>query len=134
MLDNPQAANPLEVVMLVDDDVFMLQVMAEMLVQIGAKQVLKLENARDALKSYAVRQPTLLICDLSMPDMDGIEFLNNIAQLGYTGGVVLHSGASGGVMRAAERLAQAHGLHVLGAAEKPIAKEKLIDFIQSISN
>lgn len=132
MLDTAQASRALDVVMLVDDDVFMLEIMAEMLAQVGAKHVLKLESARDAMKSFVHQRPTLLICDLRMPDMDGIEFLRDIAQLGYTGGVVLHSGADAGVMRAAERLAKAHGLHVLGAVEKPLDKEKLTEFIQSI--
>ena len=80
-----------------------------------------------------MRVPNLLICDLSMPDMDGIEFLDKVAQLGYSGSVLLHSGVDAGVIRAAERLAKAHGLHVIGSFGKPISKTSLMHSLSSIS-
>ncbi len=134
MPDNLQAPDPLDVVMLVDDDAFILDVMAEMLAQIGAKQILKLDNARDALKSFAVRHPSLLICDLSMPEMDGIEFLNLLANMKYRGFVVLHSGVKPGVIRAAEHLAKANGLRVLGTFEKPIDKHALMEVLRRFAD
>ncbi|MBI3230596.1 MAG: response regulator [Burkholderiales bacterium] len=133
MPDPVQAPSSLGVVMLVDDDLFMLNFMAEMLLDLGASSIVKSSNARDALKTFAEVKADLLIVDLRMPDMDGIEFLDRVAQLRYAGKVILHSGVDAGVMRAAERLATAHGLHVLGAFEKVIDRATLQHLIAPTS-
>lgn len=130
-MDEP-IQNPPDLVMLIDDDPFMLSYLADMLGDLGVSKILKLLDARSALRAIAIDKPTLLICDLSMPDMDGIEFLNNLAGLAYQGGVLLHSGVNAGVIRAAEKLAKARGLHVIGAFEKPISRWALRDAISTM--
>ncbi|WP_338844622.1 response regulator [Massilia sp. W12] len=116
----------IEHVVLLDDDSFMLSVMEEMMRDLGAQHVHCFSNAKDALCDILRWPRALLVCDLRMPDMDGIEFLDKLARLGYAGNVVLHSGVGAGVMRAAEKLARAHGLTVLGAYEKPIDRVALL--------
>ena len=120
----PSARAPLRVLLL-DDDTFMLTVLADMLAEFDAVEVRCESDARRALHSLASDAPGLLICDLSMPDMDGIEFLNAAAEAGFRGGVILLSGMDAGVRRSAERLARSQGLQVLGAYQKPIGANEL---------
>ena len=108
-------------VLLLDDDSFTLEVMADMLATIGNFDIRCETDARRALATLAGERPALLICDLSMPDMDGIEFMQAAAEAGFQGSVMLLSGMDPGVRRSAERLARAHGLKVLGAWQKPIS-------------
>lgn len=112
-------------VLLLDDDSFTLDLLHQMLNDIGAFEVFPETAARRALAALASAAPDLLICDLSMPDMDGIEFMQAAAAAGFGGGVLLLSGMDAGVRKAAERLARAHGLRVLGAYPKPISREQL---------
>ena len=112
-------------VLLLDDDNFSLDIMADMLAALGQFEVGCETDARRALAMLAVERPALLICDLSMPDMDGIEFLREAAQAGFQGSVMLLSGMDAGVRRAADRLARANGLKVLGAWQKPISTADL---------
>ncbi len=117
-------APPLRVLLL-DDEAFMLALMDDMLGQLGRFDVRGETDARRALASLAAHPPCLLLCDLSMPDMDGIEFLQAAAAGGFRGAVVLLTGMDSGVRRAAERLARAQGLRVLGAFEKPVGAAEL---------
>ena len=112
-------------VLLLDDDIFMLSLLADMLADCGRFQVRCESDAKSALGSLAADAPELLVCDLSMPDMDGIEFLRAAAAAGFRGHVMLLSGMDSGVRRAAERLARAQGLNVLGAYKKPISLAEL---------
>lgn len=112
-------------VLLLDDDSFLLELLAEMLEDLGNFTVLAESDARRALATVAAERPDLLVCDLSLPDMDGIEFLQAAARAGFGGCVMLLSGMESGVRKAAERLARAHGLRVLGAFPKPITREAL---------
>jgi CheY-like chemotaxis protein len=118
------AGAPLRVLLL-DDDTFMLSLLADMIADLGQCQVRCESDAKRALQSLAGTPPDLLVCDLSMPDMDGIEFLHAAAEAGFKGSVMLLSGMDVGVRRSAERLAQAHGLKVLGAYKKPISQAEL---------
>ncbi len=127
MSDTPDPARsaPTLRVLLLDDDTFMLDLLQDMLGELGPFEVSCATDARRALALLAAAPPHLLICDLSMPDMDGIEFLQAGAAAGFRGHVMLLTGMDNGVRKAAERLARAHGLAVLGAFQKPISPDEL---------
>lgn len=112
-------------VLLLDDDRFALELLEEMVGDLGEFDIACHADARQALQSVEVQPPALLVCDLSMPGMDGIEFLSAAAGLGFKGHVMLLSGMDAGVRRSAERLARAHGLRVIGAFQKPISSAEL---------
>jgi CheY-like chemotaxis protein len=112
-------------VLLLDDDAFMLSVLADLLADLGNFEVRCETDAKRALGRPAGDAPDLLVCDLSMPDMDGIEFMHAAAEAHFKGRIMLLSGMDTGVRRSAERLARAHGLNVLGAYKKPISLPEL---------
>lgn len=112
-------------VMLLDDDPFMLDVLHGMLDDIGTFDVLGQTCSRRALRHLPLDAPDLLVCDLSLPDMDGIEFMQAAARGGYAGSVLLLSGLDIGVRNAAERLASAYGLRVVGSFAKPLSLSAL---------
>lgn len=121
--DGPETT-PLRV-MLLDDDTFMLDMMHGMLDEIGTFDVLRETCARRALRALPVDSPDLLVCDLSLPEMDGIEFMQAAARSGFPGSVLLVSGLDKGVRYAAERLGSAYGLRVLGSFAKPLSLDAL---------
>ena len=119
-------------VLLLDDDNFILEVLADMLSDLGSFDVRCESNAKRALQTLAIEPPGLLVCDLSMPDMDGIEFMQAAAEAHFKGSVMLLSGMDEGVRRSAERLARAHGLNVLGAYKKPISSAELREALEGL--
>jgi len=118
------AAQPPRVLVL-DDDRFMLEMLRDMLEQLGVHDVYTEATTRHALSTLAEREPDMLICDLALPDMDGIEFLQAAAARGFGGGVILLSGMDAGVRDAAGELARVLGLRVAGTFRKPIALDQL---------
>ena len=67
----------------------------------------------------------LLVCDLNMPDMDGVEFIKAIAKRKFAGAVLILSGADATVRGAAAHLALAYGVNLVGTYEKPLAIDRL---------
>ncbi len=122
---SPALPQPPRRVLLLDDDRFMLGVLEDMLSELGRFEVFAEVDARRALAELPARRPDLLICDLALPEMDGIEFLQAAASQGFRGNVILLSGLERGVREAATELARVLGLQVLGAFRKPIASEQL---------
>lgn len=112
-------------VLVLDDDRFMLDMLKDMLEQIGVHDIYTETSTRHALSTLAEASPDMLICDLALPDMDGIEFLQVAAQRGFGGGVILLSGMDSGVRNAAGELARVLGLRVTGIFRKPIALDEL---------
>ncbi len=117
-------------VLLLDDDRFMLAMLRDMLEDFGPFDVHAELDARSALAQLPRHAPHLLICDLAMPDMDGIEFLQAAAVQGFRGRVILVSALEDGVRDAATELARAIGLQVAGAFRKPVAAEQLRRAVQ----
>ncbi len=108
-------------VMLVDDDAFQLKLLGFHLRQLGAQKLHPFTSARGALAALDGLSIELLLCDLQMPDLDGVELLRHLAQRGFAGQVALVSGEDARILRTVERLGRTHGLQVLGALPKPVA-------------
>lgn len=110
------------VVLVVDDDEFSQQIILGTLEELGIANVHLAGDGREGLHTLAhmASTPDFLICDLFMPDMDGIEFLAQLGKQGYAGGIVLVTGGDVSMMSIARELAFADGLRLLATFVKPL--------------
>ncbi|MDV6251589.1 response regulator [Vibrio sp. EA2] len=67
-----------KLIMLVDDDAIFRNVTNAYLESQGF-EVVEAENGLDALQQLRERQPDLVLCDLSMPLLDGVEFVEEVS-------------------------------------------------------
>jgi CheY-like chemotaxis protein len=127
--------NVANLVLVVDDDEFSREYFAEILADVGVGAVQSLPSGRAALRTLAAlpRPPDLLICDLFMPDMDGIEFLDQLSKQGYPGAVMLVSGQDVSMMDIAQQVALANGLNLLGAHTKPVPMAALVAVLSRLA-
>jgi EAL domain-containing protein (putative c-di-GMP-specific phosphodiesterase class I)/FixJ family two-component response regulator len=73
---------------------------------------------------------TLILMDLMMPEMDGIQLLRQLGEQKCNAGIVLMSAAGNSTMESAGRLAQLLGLTLAGQLQKPFKIEKLEELLQ----
>jgi len=69
----------------------------------------------------------VVVIDLMMPDVDGIEVIRYLSDRGHTAEVVLISGYDKKVLNVAAQLATTLGLHVRAALQKPLNRGQLQD-------
>lgn len=70
-------------------------------------------------------QPTHIVLDLIMPEMDGVEIMRHLAARRVDAGIIILSGVGSRVLDAARRAASEKGLHILGVLSKPISPSAL---------
>lgn len=127
------AHNPTYKIMLLDDEPFMLRLLGRQLENLGFAMLFPHSNGAAALDSIAgpAGAPDLILLDLNMPEMDGIEFVRHLVELRYTGSLVLISGEDERMLLAASKLVQAHSINVLGHLHKPVLPEALARLLGS---
>ena len=74
-------------------------------------------------------QPTHIILDLIMPDMDGMEVISELARHGCTAQIIITSGVGNRVLDAAGRSAAQQGLDLRGVLGKPFHPSALIKLL-----
>ncbi|MBP7670259.1 EAL domain-containing response regulator [Ferrovibrio sp. MS7] len=114
-------------VMVVDDTKLMRDVTLAYLRRYGIGHCSAYADGQEALEALAnaERPVDLILLDLNMPVMDGIEVLRHLAARHFQGQVALISGENPRLLRTAETLARAHELNIIGVVEKPLTGAKM---------
>ena len=120
--------------LLVDDDYIMHRVTTVILNDLGISSVINAMSGQAALEILQENddQIDVVICDLNMPEMDGVEFLRHLAQRNFSGSLILTSGEELRILRTVEKLAIEHDLQVLGVLEKPPTPAKIGELLESL--
>jgi len=119
-------------ILVLDDEPFTLKLHTHMLGEMGFSSAVAFENGLAALKSFdAGTPPDVILLDLSMPGMDGIEFIRHLVVREFRGALVLISGEDERLLQSAAKLVQAHGIDVLGHLSKPVKPMKLQSLLGS---
>jgi EAL domain-containing protein (putative c-di-GMP-specific phosphodiesterase class I) len=71
------------------------------------------------------RLPDVILIDLDMPGMDGVEFIGHVAKERLARSIAVVSAMEPALMHTVHMMAQASGVLVLGAVEKPLSRGKL---------
>ncbi|MDH5409009.1 MAG: EAL domain-containing response regulator [Gammaproteobacteria bacterium] len=112
--------------LVIDDSGYLLDYFTVLLNAVGTYQVKTANNGRQAL-SILQDHPDieLLLCDINLPEMDGIEFLRHISAQSFAGEIIIVSSEHDRVIGSVIKLAREHELHILGVMKKPATLENL---------
>jgi len=109
--------------LVVEDDDFQRKTVTNMLRSLGVTSISNAGNGREALeiiRGVNSRPLDVAICDLNMPEMDGMEFLRHLSQENQNIAIIITSALDGKLLASVGRMARMFGIKLLGAIEKPI--------------
>ena len=107
-------------VLIVDDDRFIINITTRMLENLSVGKILSAQDGGGGLVVVDEQSPNVILVDLNMPSMDGLEFLRHLASRDTDCSIVLFSGEDKRVLQTAVQLAEAHQLNILGYIQKPV--------------
>ncbi|SOD41884.1 EAL domain-containing response regulator [Nitrosovibrio sp. Nv4] len=113
-------------ILVLDDESFMLKLLNRILTNLGFTSVTLCDNGRAALERVAKADaPNVILLDLNMPEMDGIEFVRHLVDQHYAGSLILVSGEDERILQTTEKLVRAHKIPILGYLHKPVKPDAL---------
>ena len=68
-------------ILLVDDEAHIRKYVSLILKQLGAPRVIEAGNGEEAIVSYQTQKPDLVLLDISMPLMNGLETLKKLKEI-----------------------------------------------------
>jgi EAL domain-containing protein (putative c-di-GMP-specific phosphodiesterase class I)/CheY-like chemotaxis protein len=112
-------------ILLVDDDTHALEVQQRALCSMGYPYNTTATSGKEALLQleHDPHSAELIVCDLNMPDMDGIEFLQTLNASPFRGSVIIFSGETTRLTHSVQRLLGGGQLTILGALTKPARRD-----------
>ncbi|MGZ5049917.1 MAG: EAL domain-containing protein [Methylobacter sp.] len=120
-------------VLVVDDDLMARRQVGILLTSLGVGHVLSVDGGKAAM-AEVLRSSNgidLIITDLNMPGMDGIEFLRRLAEANYRQCLIIYSGVEEKLLQTAADLAKAKGLQLRGTIKKPMTQDVLAELLKA---
>ena len=110
--------------LIVDDDQDQRYLLGRTLAGMGTVRVTEAASGEQALATLDRLGPAvdIVIADLQMPGMDGMELLRRIGERKLPVSVILVSAVDGVLLGSAAKMAQAYGVKVIGTIEKPASR------------
>jgi len=117
--------------LVVEDNAFTSRVVERTLRALGAEEVHTARTGREGLELVASLQPPpdVILLDLRMPEMGGVEMITRLADRGFPGAVIVTSGVDEGTLASVEAVARQSSVRLLGCLPKPIEADRLVELL-----
>jgi len=123
-------------VLIVEDHPFQHRYLLNLFNELGVSDVVCAKDGESALACMAQRDFDLVITDLLMPGMDGVQFIQGLARQRSRPALAIMSAASRRMLMGASLVASNLQVKVIGLISKPVtvaALRCLVDQLQSVS-
>ncbi len=114
-------------VMIVDDAMIARRVLRSMLIDAGHEVIAEAETGESAVEAYRAHRPDVVLMDISMPGIDGIEALQQIVSQDPSARVVMATSVS-----REKTVREALNNGAAGYVVKPYRMERIVSVIESV--
>ena len=115
-------------VLIVDDEPDILHLLTRILER-GGHTVYQAPDGRTALRMYAGNPADVVITDILMPEMDGLEFMTRVHEIFPEARIIALSG--GGLVAKEELLRDALQFGAVGFLKKPFTVEQCLEAVRT---
>ena len=113
-------------IIIVEDAPFQQALLARLIGFVSDARVHRAANGHEALALLdGGVVPSLIFCDLKMPDMDGVELIRRLARRRCRAGLVLLSGIDNDLLSSICTMASDYGVQCIETLEKPVSRPQL---------
>lgn len=119
-------------VLIVDDSKLHRQLASEICQQLGFASIRHAANGEAGMAMVRQRLPDLMLLDLEMPKMDGVQVMQQLASENLAPHIVLTSGKDYMLISTLELMGSGLGLPILGGLKKPLQYLELQDLLQRL--
>lgn len=109
----------------VDDDVRLTRVVTLVATQLGMETI-QINNPAEALEAFLSFRPDVILLDVFMPELDGIDVLHEILLAGIPTRVILTTGGDEQLLSVAEEVIRFHGVEEPIMLPKPFRRAELL--------
>ena len=120
-------------ILFIDDDETMSKILASGISQHNADWKVSIINSMDDLEFSSIQNFDLIILDLLMPGVDGIECLRQFSHEGVHTPIILVSGLDCRMLSSARNVGTNYGLDIIGVFRKPIPWEEFLQLITGLN-
>lgn len=116
----------------VEDDDFQREMLVNMLRTLGATSISDAGNGKqalDALRAAKAKSVDIVICDIKMPEMDGLEFIRHLGQEHHNLAIIINSMLDSKLLASVGTMARMYGIKLLGTIEKPLLVGQLKEML-----
>jgi two-component system, chemotaxis family, chemotaxis protein CheY len=115
-------------ILITDDSGLSRKILKKILSQ-DDHEIIEAENGLIALESYFIEKPNVVFLDMAMPDMSGLEVLEQIIKLDTNAQIIM---ATADLQDLTIKVAKETG--AVGYVTKPFNKEKVLDILRQVLN
>ena len=120
----------MKTILLIDDDE-LVRFSIRFVLERAGYRVIEADNGRKGLAAFDDETPDLVITDILMPEMDGMEVLTEIT-LNKAPQVPILAISGGGKLDADSYIETARGLGAASVLAKPFGNDDLLSMVQSL--
>lgn len=114
--------------LIVDDDPRICRLIKRVASNLGFDTTV-LEDSEKFIPSYIQVTPSIIMLDLKMKGLDGVELIRYLSTLESESIIIIMSGVENKILETTMRLGESLGLHMAAAIQKPLDIDKIKDLL-----
>jgi CheY-like chemotaxis protein len=118
--------------LVVDDDETSRNLAQSTLAALGIGDIYLAKDGKDAASQLgSLPRLDLIMCDIIMPERDGIEFVSDLVRVGYAGGLILMSSKGSQFMDLTKLIAKRKNLQLWATLNKPLVASEVASALEA---